>query len=505
MKYLSGMFQGKVFYTAVTLLLVFIMAARTPLDTDLWWHLRAGEEFLDTGRPVMVDTYSFTRQGLSWTNHSYLSQLFLAIAYRLAGFTGVGFLMVLVIVIGVFFILLQMKGHPLFKLPLLILGSLVMAPVWSARPQVFSFLMLGITTWIMYQWKNSQDRRIYRLPFLFILWSNLHGGYPLGLIYLGTILAALGIQQIWMEINRKQFCENREFDLQIRTGWRKVFILVGVLIASYLLTAINPNGIRMWLVPFETVNIHALQTFLDEWSSPNFHQFFQQPFLWLLGSLFLVAALGGHSWKIEDALVVVVFGWMAFIARRNFAPFSIVSLPILSHYLWKKVDGFHAHPFISSIKLAGHSRAIPSSISNMVNLLIVLILLSVGVMKLSWVTSPGLIQSLLPSIAPVGAVKWLKENIPAGRVFNDYNWGGYLIWELRAIPVFIDGRTDLYGDTILNDYIKIIRTDEGWQAELDKWEIGTVIIPPSTPLAKQLKMKDWKIVYEDQRSIIIVR
>ena len=71
---------------AITLLLVFIMAARTPLDSDLWWHLRAGEETLRTGHPVLVDPFSYTRQGSAWINHSWLSQVILALLYRAGGF-----------------------------------------------------------------------------------------------------------------------------------------------------------------------------------------------------------------------------------------------------------------------------------------------------------------------------------------------------------------------------------------------------------------------------------
>ena len=50
---------------------------------------------------------------------------------------------------------------------------------------------------------------------------------------------------------------------------------------------------------------------------------------------------------------------------------------------------------------------------------------------------------------PVQAVKVVRERQYPGPLFNDYNWGGYLIWQLGQ-PVTIDGRAGLYGDANIN-------------------------------------------------------
>jgi hypothetical protein len=59
----------------VTLLLVFIMAARTAMDSDMWWHLRAGEISWTTMKPVLEGVFSYTRPGQYWLNHSWLSEV----------------------------------------------------------------------------------------------------------------------------------------------------------------------------------------------------------------------------------------------------------------------------------------------------------------------------------------------------------------------------------------------------------------------------------------------
>ena len=76
----------------VVILLVAAMASGAPLDTDMWWHLKAGEQTLQTGRPLLVDIFSFTRMGVAWVNHSWLAQVILYALYHAAGFTGLGLL-----------------------------------------------------------------------------------------------------------------------------------------------------------------------------------------------------------------------------------------------------------------------------------------------------------------------------------------------------------------------------------------------------------------------------
>ena len=90
-------------------------------------------------------------------------------------------------------------------------------------------------------------------------------------------------------------------------------------------------------------------------------------------------------------------------------------------------------------------------------------------------------------------------------MLNEYNWGGYLTWFLREYPVFVDGRTDLYGDDILGQWITVIQAGQGWQAILDKWKIRLILIEPGRPLAVVLPQAGWKMLYQDAQAIIFSR
>ena len=119
------MFTNQRFILAILLILIFIMAARTPLDSDMWWHLRAGEETVNIGQPLTVDTFSHTRNGESWVNHSWLSQVALYLLYHAGGFFGIGLFVALLAVISMALVYLQMDGPPILRAFILIFPFLL--------------------------------------------------------------------------------------------------------------------------------------------------------------------------------------------------------------------------------------------------------------------------------------------------------------------------------------------------------------------------------------------
>ena len=78
-------------YPLIALLLIMIMALRAPIDTDMWWHLRAGEESWTNKQVYSVDTFSYTRQGEDWINHSWLSQVIMYLIFKNGEYAGLSF------------------------------------------------------------------------------------------------------------------------------------------------------------------------------------------------------------------------------------------------------------------------------------------------------------------------------------------------------------------------------------------------------------------------------
>jgi hypothetical protein len=109
---------------------------------------------------------------------------------------------------------------------------------------------------------------------------------------------------------------------------------------------------------------------------------------------------------------------------------------------------------------------------------------------------------------PLGAVKYLKENPIEGRMFNEYNWGGFLVWQYPEKKVFIDGRMPSWkfgGQKIFEEFNGVFKYEENWQDTLKKYDVGFALVYSSPPNMIMFSNFGWKEVYRDQFSVIFVR
>lgn len=488
----SNSLLGVTFVGLLVFELLFIMAARTPLDSDLWWHLAAGEHTLQSGAPLLNDIYSFTRAGSDWINHSWLGEVLFAGSYRLAGWTGVCALTALAAAGSLTLVFFQMSGPPLWRAFFVVLAALVAAPVWSPRPQIFSLVMLALVNGVVLRWRNGRGG-LFWLPLLFILWSNLHGGYVLGLILLGCWAAGMAVDG-WMGREGKP-------------GGQAVRSLLLWTALCLPAVVINPNGLDMLRIPFQTVGVDTLRLAIPEWASPDFHDLVQQPFLVMLAGLLAVLGLAGKPASGVDLARVVVFTAMALVARRNFGPFAVATLPVLVESGWQVVErlrdqtGLVSRLFPRRVGLAPlRPRWMP-----LVNGVLLALIGLAALVKAAAVTLPPVMDEAVRANFPAGAVDWMKANQVEGRLFNEYAWGGYLIRSLPDVPVYVDGRTDLYGDDLLGQWLRVTGAGEGWQDVLAEWQIDLVLLPPGLPVVAELPGAGWQEGYRDETSVLFIR
>ncbi len=107
---------------------------------------------------------------------------------------------------------------------------------------------------------------------------------------------------------------------------------------------------------------------------------------------------------------------------------------------------------------------------------------------------------------PVGAVAYMESNGIQGRVFHEWVWGGYLIWNAPELKVFIDGRGDPYGSTgVFKDYLSAV-SNENPGAVLDKYHVEYVLMSADSPLVNFLKSTaTWRVQYKDETSVLLHR
>jgi hypothetical protein len=226
-----------------------------------------------------------------------------------------------------------------------------------------------------------------------------------------------------------------------------------------------------------------------------------------MGLLVLAFGLSGRKVDLTDLLLVLWFGGLGLVARRNFGPFALVATPVAARYLWAAWRSWRspAPPGVWGPGLPEPLAArFRSPRQRVLNLALVGVIAFAALLKLWVVTSPALVEAASAQMDPVGAVDYLVQNQAGGKIFNEYNWGGYLVWTAPQLKVFVDGRTDLYGDEILGEWLQIIQAAPGWDELLDKRQVDWVLIDPARPLAGVLQAHGWREVYRDRQALIFM-
>jgi hypothetical protein len=406
-------------------------------------------------------------------------------------------------VLSAAFVYFQMEGPDLLKGFVIILSSLVTALVWSPRPEMVSLVLMALVGYLLYLFKWKKRNYLWLMPLIFILWANLHGGYALGLILIGMMIAG------------EVFNHLLGYDDHETLNWKDLGWLALWSGLSVLALLINPNGINIWLAPFQTVGVNALQRYVQEWASPDFHDIAQQPFLWLLFLMTASIGLSGRRLDATDLLTVICFGYLAFVARRNFGPFAIAAAPVISRHLGTALSGWWARINVpgsvaSKIKSGIENRNNASDRhllrwQKVINLGLVAFLALIAYSKLYVANLPAFSDPVMEASYPVQAVNWIEAHHPQGNMLSEYNWGGYLAWFAQDYPVFVDGRTDLFGDEIINQWIQVVQANKGWQSVLDKWNVKLILIQPDRPVVGLLGQNGWKQLYKDNQSTLFGR
>jgi hypothetical protein len=254
----------------------------------------------------------------------------------------------------------------------------------------------------------------------------------------------------------------------------------------------------MLLYPMRTISIGTLQDYIAEWQSPDFHAVEVQPFLIAFFLTVFAMSISKIHRTATDYLLVFVFGFMGFMAVRNIALFALVSAPILTRHLDSGLE-----PLLRRRK---PQKEIPPGIAKTVNLILAIFFLMVASFRIVTQLPEEVNLKRIGDQIPLEAFRYLVQNKPPGPLFNSYNWGGYVLWKLFPDYLsFVDGRTDLFKDEILDPYLHTWLAEPGWESLLDDWGIRLALIERHSPLAAALIFEGWNIYYQDDAAIILGR
>jgi hypothetical protein len=492
---------------AILFVALFAMAVRQPADTDTWWHLKSGELMWETGQVLRADPFSHTVNGQPWIDHGWLMQVLLWPVYRIAGLGGLALLLAALVTASFALVYLQCEGKPFLAALAALLAAISSSVIWAIRPQAASMLLAAVVAYLLASYKRTGNPRwLWALPLIVVLWVNCHGGFVIAFLLMGCYLVGETLNRVTAPSPPAPL-PGRERGEGVR-----IQPLVVATLVSIPAVLLNPNTVKMIPYAYQTVSIGALQDFIQEWAAPNFHNLQYQPFIWLL--LLTMAAMGLSRRQADwtDLALVGLFGYMALLAVRNIALFALVAPPVLTRHAVAALDDLAmANPRLSWLAALTHTLSPPHPRRRqaMLNTL----LLAIVVIGAGAKVFLGLAQLRDPAVwgrgLPLAASEYLREHPLPGKMFNTYNWGGYLIWSLYPDnPVFVDGRTDLYAlnSQVLEDYATVHWIRPGWEEVLDRYGIGYVITERTGLLDEMLATTPgWQAVYQDDLAVIYGR
>jgi hypothetical protein len=264
-------------------------------------------------------------------------------------------------------------------------------------------------------------------------------------------------------------------------------------VIAYAVLILNPNGAQMYTYPFRTFGIGVLQQFIQEWASPDFHGRETWGFVILLLGTFAAAGFSNKRLDLTDAALFSGTAFMSLYAGRNISTFALVAAPILCRHL----DAILTE---RGLVLRRERRA--KGMFAVINLVILLLVAFGSFIKIAATVHPRAVAEAHEQYLPVKVSAFLRENDLPRQMFNSYNWGGYLMYAAPEYPVFVDGRTDLYDDELLRQWLETTQ-GQNWEDTFVQWNIRTVVIETGSPLARILRERaDWDEVYTDDMASV---
>lgn len=487
MKYLLPRFQG-IFFLAIFCGALLLGPKMLSIDSDLGRHLVIGQYILEQHEIPVTDILSHTKSSEPRPPYEWLSQTFFAFAYRILGLDGVVLLTSLVIASAFTLVYAESTRRselPLTAILLAILATAAGSIHWLPRPHVFTFLLLAIWLERLERLRSTNKIPLWQFPLIMLFWANLHGGFLFGLLAWVAYFAGWVLDS-WL----KKDSTTPEVGEKL--------LIVGAL--SLAASCITPDGWGNWEAMFGNSSPYILSQTIET-MSPNFHQPGMIPFLFLFLLSIILPALGSTRLPASHTFLLAGFAILSLLMARNIPLFVISATPILAISAQRILNQARAWMKIES-RFSEIERSLRGFVWPVAGTLAAIILFSYH-----YTPTQSSFNKFDERVFPVAAVNWLASHPQSGNMFNEFNWGGYLLYRLWPEQhVFIDSQTDFYGEALARDYNQIINAQNDWEIKLEKYDIHWVIVASGAPLAQVLEIEyQWHVLYKDKTAIILRR
>lgn len=515
------------FYIATFLLL--LNNSLYYLDPDFGWHLKFGEAVWKNKEIPLNQTYLWIVEGQNWVNHEWLADTLMYLVWEMSGgYMVINILLAIIPTLSLILIIGYIKkrhelniAQNLVLLTISFTYLLGILPHSGVRIQQLSVLFIVILLIILNNEKSRPSSYFYWLiPFVY-LWSNLHGGFLLGIIILFSWVV---YQWLVLLINKKNFFIKKIIN-QENIETKKLKKITLIVFLSSLSTLFTPYGFYLYGFLKDYTNT-AYLSYIQEWRplidflpTNNLHVFQLIYILIILSFLFWLIL---YYKKITWWKIILIFGLclMSLRSTRHFPIFGGASLllivaPVIKDIIRKDLSS-------GVIKISLWFLLVSSFLCS---------LLMFNELNYKKIKNPFYHYC---DQYPCQAVDFIKNNkdLRGLKIINDYAWGGYLIAVWPEKRIFMDGRLPQYpykNHTLIEEYVEFNKknlTEEKlkeYEAELVLWKtpakprkttwFGRYFLmmnkyqnTPSNNVGNFLsENKEWALVYKDEIALIYVK
>lgn len=447
-------------FGAISALLVFV-GSELLNDPDTHWHIAIGRWIVEMRTFPRVDLWSHTFAGQPWIAKEWLSQVLLQTAFKLDGWRGASLVAVLAAAGSMAAIAawLSLRLRATLVVILLALILAIAAPSIMARPHVLALPLMTLWTLGLLTALERRGAPSWWLLGVMIIWANAHAGFTIGFVIVGL----LGLEAV----------------LRAGSAWFRT----GLLWATFLLLALvgsclTPYGADAYLVTLKLFGSGEPLGFLTEW------QPLEADMVGIAAMALLAALLSGlaaNPWRnLPRIILIAILGWMMLRYSRFALVFAFTAPLIAATPLAQRFRPLSAEAADSTttrkVPLWGVAAAI-------------LITLSVAL-------APPPAPS--PRSTPAAALAAARAAGLTGAIYNDYNFGGYLI--SQGVPTFVDGRTDqLFLGGFLKD-LESARTSPlpfHLLAILRHRGVSWALVASGAPETALLERAGWRTIHRD--------
>ena len=475
---------------ALILFAIVIADARQHSDPDLWGHVMFGRELLAHGSLPATNPYSYSAPGFPWLRHEWLSEVLMGSLFDTFGPAGLKLLKFICTAGTICFVASaesETDAPALVQISILLIVALILMPVMQFRPQLFDFLaMSAIIAMLARDHRRGTAMLGLSIP-LVAIWSNLHGGFFIGLIAMGIYGAATALENY-------------------RSGLR-ILAITAAAAASTLCTFLIPPARDTWYTLIHSLINPTTHYTIGDWvplipslinAPPNSVD--QKYFILVLlffAAAFVSIALMPKAGDLPLMAVAAVMLAAAFTAVRNI-PIAVIAIaPVFDNHL-----GLLLHRPEVARANSSNSRVLPRR--GRVAIEVIVVVAAILFARSNGVLSPGIDASDYPT----HAIEFMKTHGLKGNVLADYAWGQYVIWHgAPDSKVFIDSRYDLgYPPAVISDYMELERGDAGGAHTLASYPHDFVLGKRASPASRLMNSEaGWKLIYSDDVAVLYAR